>query len=193
MEDNQNKNNILENEAEIVKRAQDDDQAFTILYNHYFPKIYGYLYKRTSKRESAEDLSSEVFMKVFSNLGKYKNQGYTFGAWVYRIATNALIDYYRKQGKVTEVDINEFFDLESDEEAPDYMVSKMQDREQIEKVLEHLPPRYREIINLKYFAELDITEIAVILKLSNNNVAVLTHRALRLFKKKYQQIAKKQV
>jgi len=102
---------MLEHEAELVERAKTDDRAFTILYDYYFPKIYGYIYKRVGNFDLAEDLVSSIFLKVFTNIGAYKEQGYSFSAWVYRIATNKLIDHYRKAGQKKVVSLDEVVDI----------------------------------------------------------------------------------
>jgi len=97
------KQDMLENEAQIVEMAKKDDQAFEVLYDFYFPKIYGYIYKRVGSFDVAQDLVSITFIKVFNNLDGYQYKGYSFSAWIYRIATNNLIDYYRKANRKKEI------------------------------------------------------------------------------------------
>lgn len=177
---------ILENEKDIVERAKSDDQAFEILYNHYFPKIYGYIFKRVGNHEIVEDLVSVTFMKVFSNIKDYKHQGYTFGAWVYRIATNNLTDHYRKQGRRKEVDIETVAELKDNNLNPEDIANNLYNRKLIMKVLVNMPEKYQKIINLKFFGEKTNTEIAEILGVKENNCRVLTHRALKNFHKLYQ-------
>jgi RNA polymerase sigma-70 factor (ECF subfamily) len=174
--------NNLENEAEIVGRAKTDDAAFEILYNHYFPKIYGYVFRRIGNREAAEDIVSNVFLKVFSNLKKYEDRGFTFGSWVYRIATNSLMDHYRRNKPGMEVELEEKDGENFSDNNQITSVEQKQDRAAIEKVLQKMPERYREIINLRFFAELEIEEIAVTLKISKPHASVLLHRALNKFK-----------
>lgn len=178
--------NFLENEIEIVEQAKNDEAAFEILYNHYFPKIYGYLFKRVGNHETVEDLVSVTFLKVFSNLQDYKHQGFTFGAWVYRIATNNLTDYYRKQGKKKEVDIEEVAELKDHSLSPEEIANGLYNRKIIAKVLVNMPDKYQKIINLKFFGEKTNVEIAEILGVKENNCRVLTHRALKNFHKLYQ-------
>jgi RNA polymerase sigma-70 factor, ECF subfamily len=174
---------FLENEAEVVEKAKVDDQAFSILYEHYFPKIYGYVQRRVSGRETAEDLVSQVFLKAFSNRKKYQQRGFSFGAWLYRIATNALTDHYRRgiHGDVQAVEIIE------NEPAGNQLtdeINKTADRAAIDKVLKKMPERYRQVVYLRYFAEMEIFEIADTLKLPKTHVSVVLHRALHCFKQK---------
>ena len=97
----------LENEAEIVERAKTDEAAFAILYDHYFPRIYAYIFKRAGNRETAEDILSMTFLRAFTNLKRYQSRGFLFGAWLYRIATNNLMDHYRKHKDGAEMNLDE--------------------------------------------------------------------------------------
>jgi RNA polymerase sigma factor (sigma-70 family) len=72
---------------------------FTKIYSLFNKKILDFLSKKVSSKEIAEDLTAEVFEKVFKTLGDYQWQGISVSAWIYRIARNHLIDYYRKQNK----------------------------------------------------------------------------------------------
>ena len=182
--------NLLENEVELVEQARTDDQAFGILYNHYFPRIYGYVIKRVGNKETAEDIVSTTFMKVFTNLKKYDQQGYTFGAWVYKIATNNLIDFYRKKGRSKEYATDELPDRPDERERPEDYAQKAQDRILIEKVLAKLNKKHQQILHYKFFAEFSHKEISVCMKISETNARVMTHRALKIFHKEYQNYVK---
>jgi RNA polymerase sigma-70 factor (ECF subfamily) len=175
----------LENERSLVERAKKDEQAFALLYQHYFPKIYGYIFKRLGNREASEDILSTTFLKVFANLKKYQSRGFSFGAWLYRVATNNLMDYYRRNKFGAETELAEADGAASSSESPAEATAKKQERAEIEKVLNKMPERYREIIQLRYFAELEIYEIAATLKISKVHASVLIHRALKCFKDKY--------
>lgn len=183
-------NQTLENEAEIVERAKDDDQAFEILYNHYLPKIFGYIFKRTGNREVTEDLVSTTFMKVFCNIKKFEHKGFSFSSWVYKIATNNLVDYYRKQGRVIEIDIETTVSLASNEKTPEEQMEDFHNKKVIKWVLDQLPKKYEKVLSLKFFAELSNSEIAETMGISPNNAGVLIHRASKSFQKKYQEYEK---
>ena len=177
---------VLENEVELVELAKKDDAAFETLYNHYFPKIYGYVYKRTGNKEVAEDIVSATFLRVFTNLHKYTHKGHSFGSWVYKIATNKLIDHYRKTGKQKHVDIEGAGPIVDDNASPEVHVEIKIRGEDVRAVLCQISPKYQHILHLKFFGELKNTEIAEVLGISPNNAGVLLHRALKQFQKKYQ-------
>jgi RNA polymerase sigma-70 factor, ECF subfamily len=173
---------VLENEKNIVEQAKTDEAAFGVLYDFYFPKIYGYIFRRVGNREAAEDIVSNVFLKVFSNLKKYEQRGFSFGAWLYRIATNNLMDHYRRHKPGAEVCFDEAVADDPAGDDSSAIVEQKQQRAAIEKILRKLPDRYRQIINLRFFAELEIEEIAAALKISKAHASVLIHRALNKFK-----------
>ena len=184
--DDQSKKNTLENEAEIVENAKTDDKSFEILYNFYFSQIYGYLYKRTGSHETTEDLVSTTFMKIFCNLKNYHSKGATFRAWMYKIATNNLIDYYRKTGKRKEVDIENIKEPSSQGSMePEKYAESEENRVLVQEVLKDMPERYQNILYLKFFGELSNIEIAQTIGISANNAGVIIHRALNNFQKTY--------
>ncbi len=181
----------MENEDEIVEKAKSDDAAFGVLYNHYFSQIYGYLYKRTGSHENTEDLVSTTFMKVFCNLKEYKAKGGTFRAWLYRIATNNLIDYYRKTSKRKDVDIEKISEPRAEDRLePEQYAESEQNRVLVQEALKELPERYQKILYLKFFGELSNIEIAESMGISANNAGVVIHRALNNFQKIYKKYEK---
>ncbi len=181
--------NKLENEQEIVERAKNDDQAFAVLYDFYFPKIYRYVYSRVGSQPAAEDLVSQVFLKVFTNLKSYKYQGYSFGAWVYKIATNILIDYYRKESRKKEVILDEAVELAAADPLPGEEIDRRKQRDKIMLILKQLPPPHQHILHLRFFADLSHEEVAAAMAISVNNARVATYRALKQFKKIYDRVS----
>jgi len=81
-----------EKEQELVKKAQKNKKHFDELYSHYYPHIKRFLNQRVYNEEDVEDLTSVVFEKAFKGIGSFKWQGVSFSSWVYKIATNPLID-----------------------------------------------------------------------------------------------------
>jgi len=168
-------------EAQLVERAKTDEQAFRQLYELYFPKIYGYIKKRVGQTETAQDLVSETFLKAFSNLPTFVYKGAPFSAWLYRIATNLIIDYYRQEKHYQKVDI-ENYDLVAENQDIEKEILTSQQRMEIDKYLIKLPERERKVIELKFFAQLNNGEIAQTLNISANLVGVLIFRALKKMK-----------
>ena len=86
----------LEQEKGLVERARKDAEAFGELYDLYYPKVFGYILRRTASVEIAQDITSEVFFKVLKNPGQFCWRGIPFSSWLYRIATNEIASYFRK-------------------------------------------------------------------------------------------------
>src|SRR4051812_8446702 len=85
---------------QLLKQAQaGSDQALTSLYNHYFERVYRFVYYRVSHKETAEDLTEDVFVKIFGKL-KTLEQVAAFEGWLFQIARNRVIDYYRSKKQV---------------------------------------------------------------------------------------------
>ncbi|KKU55975.1 MAG: RNA polymerase, sigma-24 subunit, ECF subfamily [Parcubacteria group bacterium GW2011_GWA1_47_11] len=88
---------MMEGEKNLVEKARKgNSEAFGILYDYYLPKIYRFVLFKVSHKQQAEDITQHAFMKAWENMGGYKPQGHPFGSWLYRIARNSVIDYYRK-------------------------------------------------------------------------------------------------
>ena len=83
----------LNTEKQLVEQAKESLQAFDALYEHYLPKIYAYILNRVANKEVAEDVTSKTFIKAMTKIQSFDYKGYTFGAWLYKIAQNNIIDY----------------------------------------------------------------------------------------------------
>ena len=173
----------LNNENMLVERARTDDNAFAVLYDFYFPKIYGFVLKRVGGKEVAEDIVSVIFMKAFTGLNSFNPQREgSFSAWLYRIASHKLIDHYRYNSRRPTVALENISEPgdESQNQQVDFL--RHEERELVERALAGLSDKDREVLTLKFYGELDHSEIADILKTNANNVGVMVHRALQKFK-----------
>ncbi|EKD33448.1 MAG: hypothetical protein ACD_76C00027G0003 [uncultured bacterium] len=171
----------LSQEKELVLRMQKgDDSAFEILYEKYFDRIYAYVIRFVRHREIAEDIVSNTFLKAFSGRTAFVWKNISFGAWLYKIASNAVIDHFREKKSVSLADEMQNFAREpkTHEELDMEFLGK-----KLKSALTKLPEKYRTVLMLKYFNEMPHQEIASILGTSANNVGVLVHRALNKCKK----------
>ncbi len=91
-------NDEVSKEKEYIALAQKNPKHFDSLYKLYHDKIYRYILSKVNRETAvAEDLTSVTFEKALKNIGRFRWQGIPFSAWIYRIANNTIIDYYRKQ------------------------------------------------------------------------------------------------
>lgn len=175
----------LPEEKELVERAKTDQEAFSRLYDYYFSRIYGYIFKRVGHRETVEDLVAEIFTKAFVNIHKFEYRGYSFGAWLYQIATNHLIDYYRKNSRSKEYELDEKFNYLDESITPDEQVDQKQTGVLVKKTLEQMPEKYQKVLTLKFFGQLSNQEISRVIGQTPNNTGVIVYRALKKFKKEF--------
>ena len=162
-----------------------DSLAFEHLFNRYRDSMYQLYVQRTGgNKEDASDLLQETFVKVYLNLHKY-NPTYTFGQWVYTIARNTFIDYVRKRRDDLSFDSmpGGYANIPRGTFAPtpeDSIISSQQ-RAQLDLHLEKLSPRYRRLIELRFFKDYSYEEIAAELGLPLGTVKTQIHRAREQF------------
>jgi len=162
------------NLKEILEKARQlDETALATLAKEYYPIIFRYFYYRTKTKEDAEDLTSEVFVRVVSTIKTQK--GY-FTAWLFRIAKNLLIDYYRKSEKSKETSLQQI-DSESIPDSHKYESETLRPKE-IKKLLRFLTDEQKEVITLKFLENYSNEEVAKIMNKSIGAVKALQFRAL---------------
>jgi RNA polymerase sigma-70 factor (ECF subfamily) len=180
----------MDEEREIIKQAQTDPEVFGRIFDAYYPKIFNYCLRRVQNRQVAEDLTSEIFFKALNNLKKFQWQNVPFGAWLFRIASNEVINYYRKGlNKTTSLDqLQESigFDAGGSENAATELMEQEQQKERfaafaiIQEKVKLLPEHYREALSLRYFEKFSITDIAQILDKPEGTVKSLLSRGTDL-------------
>jgi len=164
-------------EWELVRRAQQyDEDAIQAIYTTYYPKIYNYAFMQMGDVQAAEDLASDVMLKMIEAINTYKFQGLPFGAWVFRIARNRLIDLHRRRKRRGEVDLSET--MSSALANPQVLAERALERGQIQVALKHLTPEQRQVIVLKFIEGFDNRSVGKILGRSEGAIKSLQHRAL---------------
>lgn len=161
---------------QIIARVRENSDYFSVLYERYFQRVYGYCLKRTSNVQIAEDLCSEIFIKVLSKLDTYT--GGNFVAWLFRIAHNTVVDHYRQHKKVVAID-----QLQLRSEAQ--MTKTVANQLAVEELLSELSDSERELITLRLQAGLSAPEIAEIVGKSANSVRVQIYRLLKRLRNRY--------
>ncbi len=160
----------------LVEKAQKGDaDAFARIYDELVKPVYRYIYYRVEE-SIAEDLTEDTFLKVWQNLKKYKKGKNPFSSWVFKIAHNLVVDYYR-QNKTTEMIEETIVDTKL-ESNPHYQADLKLTQIRLRKVIRRLPDNYQEIIILKYINELDNKEIAHAVGKSEGAVRTIQFRAL---------------
>lgn len=160
----------------ILHKAKDGNQeAFAQIYDLYFKKIYRFIFFRVGHKESAEDMAEEVFLKAFKKLNSVKEIA-AFEGWLYQIARNLVIDFYRqKKFTVALEDIENTLEYESNTVD---VLNLEQRQKTLLKHLKDLPGDQQVVIKLKFFDELENREIAELLNKTEGAVRVIQHRAI---------------
>ena len=171
---------IVAEDRELVGLVlQGDDTAFEYLFNRYRDAIHRLFVQRLGGTNDADDLLQETFIKVFMNLSRY-DSAYTFGQWLYVIARNTFIDYVRRRRDSIPIDqltLGIASASSGGTVTPEQSVINQQQRMRIEHHLSRMTPRYRELIELRFFREFSYDEIANKLSLPLGTVKTQIHRA----------------
>ncbi len=175
----------LPNEPDLAARAATDAEAYSALYDFYFPRIWSYVIRRVGHKETAEDLVSQVFLKATEALPR-RNGDAPFGAWLFRIAANCLIDHYRRKSRRPEHELELAESVPSAEAPLDSQAEARIAFAKIEAALAKLPERDQRLVSLKFFAGLSHKEIALAEKISESNVGVIIYRAMEKLRKESQ-------
>jgi len=167
-------------EKHIIKRVRAGDQiAFSKIYQAYEQPIYRFIYFRVSDKEKAQDLTSEVFIKVLDCLKNSQSEIGNFRAFIYKTARNLIIDFYRT--RKFPLSLEEIRDLPSREDLKQ-KVEKSSQLSQIKKYFQQLKPEYQEPVLLHFFAGLPYKEVAKILGESEANVKMRSYRGIKALK-----------
>lgn len=160
-------------EKEILERARRlEENALSLLIKKCYPFIFRYLYYRSVTREDAEDLTSEVFVRVVNSINRQKGD---FPAWLISIAKNLLTDYYRKRGKSVEILLD---DVEEPFGDPDQEKKNSLQPSDIRKILNSLTDEQKDVIILRFIEGNTNEEVARIMNKSIGAVKALQFRAL---------------
>jgi len=164
------------NETDIIRECQAGNlKKFGKLYDQYIKKIYNFIFYKTLQKEITEDLTSQTFIKALENISKYNNAKGSFSSWLYKIARNTVIDYYRT--KKENFNIADFSNLSSYENLEDKTDIKQQ-LEKIQKYLKKLKAEQREIIIMRIWDGLSYEEISHIINKSQASCKMLFSRTI---------------
>ena len=174
-------------ERDLAERARVDIDAFAELYRHYLPRIHAFAWRRTGNRQAAEDICAATFEAALKNIGGFRWRSGGFGAWLYRIAANQVIDHHRREARPT-TDRGQqamaAMHSPTDPTTPDAALDALGgDREALRTALDGLNPRYQRALSLRFLADLDHAEAAQAMGLTRPAFAVVLSRALRALRR----------
>ena len=192
----------LDKERGLVKQAKSDPEAYSVLFDYYYPQISNYVLRRLDDPEAALDIVAATFFKAWQNLPKFKWRAVPFSAWLYRIAGNEIKDYYRKdRHRPLSLDAlyeaNGFEPVSDTDLAADLdkwydQLKRYNDFQIIKGLLITLPIKYQEVLALRFFEKKSLEEIAAVSGKNLNTVKSLLKRGIEKLRLAYaDQAAKK--
>lgn len=164
----------------LVERSKKGDiSAFGKIYDLMFEKVYAYVYRQVGARTEAEDICSTVFLNAFEKIGGFTWQGAGFNAWVFRIAHNSVIDYYRRKGRlVYEIGVEEDLMEHPDAVDVEVQIETSWKKEVLHAAIDELPDEQKQVVLLRLMMNFSNREIGEVLSKSEGAVKGLQHRAL---------------
>lgn len=173
----------MQEEEKLIQKAQKGEQnAFGELYDKYFPKIYRFIFLKVSKRPDAEDLSHQVFLSAWRNIHTYESRGFPFSSWLYRIAHNSVIDFYRTRRDHLDIELVSAERMSTDPEM-ERIFDEGEEVSLVKKMLGRLREDEQTVLIMRFVEELSNKEIAQALDKSEGAVRVMQHRALKQLRK----------
>jgi RNA polymerase sigma-70 factor (ECF subfamily) len=159
--------------------AARDISAFADLYRLYAPQLLRYVSSRVQGAQEAEDLANTVFEKAFAAIGRYQPSPAQFSTWLYTIAQNTIIDHYRKRRlPVVDDPEGELFAVTDPEEGPEGALLADERREIVYRAVMQLAPEQRLVIGCRFYYNLPVAEVAMMLGKTDGAVKALQFRAL---------------
>lgn len=172
-------------DAQLVERAvSGESSAFGLLYDKYQEQIFRFIYVKVGRREDAEDLAAQVFLQALTNLAGWRDLGYPFSSWLYRIARNAVIDYYRASKNnisLEDLPAEQFATMAAELEVDADIALSIA---QIRKSMLALKEEYQDVLLMRFVEDMSIKDTAGALGKSEGAVKLLTHRAVRALREK---------
>lgn len=145
-------------DKEIIKKyLQGDEKSLEVLIKKYLNPIYGFIFKNVGNTAAAEDITQEVFIKIWKNLKKF-DQKKDFKPWIFQIAKNASIDYLRKKKNIS------YALPENLKEKSEDIINTLSDKKEVKEIIKNLPEKEVKLINLRFKDGLGFREISDILK-----------------------------
>lgn len=176
-------------EQELVERAKTDANAFGDLYDAYYLKILNYAIRRVNDVAAAEDITTVTFLKALDRLPAFEWRGVPFSAWLYRIASNEIVNHFRdrhtKYASLNELMEEQGFEPVSDVDIETSLIEALAEIERhqqfiaIQKLLRTLPHKYQEALALRYFEKKTIQEISLIMNKRPGTVKSLLSRGIK--------------
>ena len=183
-----------ESDIKIIQKTLENQDNFSIIIERYESKLRRYIRRITNIRnEEIDDLLQDIFISTYQNLNSF-DQNLSFSSWIYRIAHNKTINYWKKNKKEIEnISIDEhlsFIESIFNEDDLIFELEKKEEKERLNKALNNLDAKYKEILILKFIEGKDYKEISDILQKPMGSIATLINRGKKYLRQEVQDLTK---
>lgn len=171
-----------EADARLIERAKHDRAAFAVVYRLYLPRIHAFCRAHCDDQQEAEDLTAQTFERALRSLPQYQARGAPFSAWLYRIAANLTIDRGRRSGRITYLGDDPLPENEIERRDENLPAMEVERWERAGWILEHvlaLPADQQQAIQLRFWEDRTVPEVAAQLGRSEGAAKQLLRRAVR--------------
>jgi RNA polymerase sigma-70 factor (ECF subfamily) len=165
-------------EAELIAGAKEHSEAFGQLYERYVNRVYNYIYYRTGNHQDAEDLTARTFFRALKHIGRYRDRGAPFSAYLYRIAHNLVANWHRDTKRRQVLPFDDLIAASGRREEPPAVAEDKEVQDKLLAAVRCLPPERQHLLILKYVEQLSNAEIAQVMKRTEGAVKSLYHRTL---------------
>ncbi len=172
-------------DLEFIAKAKADKNAFCLLYNKYWDRIFLFIFKKVQSMDTAGDICQSAMLKAMLNLPKYEDRGFPFSAWLYRIASNEVNLHFRKKKKEAFVEVKETHVKELMHEVEISDTTSTTEQEKLLLILEDLKPKDAELIEMRFFFSYSFKEIADFYKISEASAKMRLYRTIDKLKQKW--------
>ena len=180
----------MDNDKRLIKKIKkkSDKVAANELISIYYKEIYSYVYKQTGDKETSMDLTQEIFISILKSINNYDEKKASFRTWLYKIATNKLIDYYRsKYYKYNTISVSiEDFDI-YDKEDIEITIENKEVIEKIINIINRLKVVDQQVFRLKIFADYTFLEISNALEIPESTVKTKYYSILGKIRKDFEE------
>jgi len=184
---------MIEGELKIIKESRQGNSAsFGKLYDEYHVPIYRFIYLKVSQKEEAEDLTHQVFLSAWQSIHRYKITNLPFSSWLYRIARNKVIDYYRTaKDNLSLETLSQHF---SHSDSPAHLTPTLTSNsietdvsnsliiDNIKSALANLNPEQQDVLVMRFVEDMPIKEVAKVINKSEGAIKLIQHRAVNKLK-----------
>ena len=168
----------MQDEESLVRRAKEHEEAaLTQLYEENFDKIYRYIVLKIGDRTEAEDMTQQVFLKAFKSISGYRSKGSPVSSWLFRIAHNQMVDYWRRKSKRATVPLEETL-VGSSNSNPSTDTERKMDIESLAAATRRLTSLQREVVSLRFAGGLPVAQVARLMGKSEGAIKALQHSAV---------------